>query len=97
MTSQASWGAHACLCECKGEYQRQLQLHQHELLAPTGMMRRRYAASNDTVSSLTMMFTLRNEDPYNTLQIGALGLPLCFQVLQTAGSISICFVAKYRP
>ena len=45
------------------------------------MLRRRYAASSDMVHSLTMAFVVTNIDPYNTLQIGALGLPLCFQVV----------------
>ena len=41
---------------------------------------RRYGRPSDTAGGLTMRYVLRNTDAYNALEVGALGLPLCFQV-----------------
>ena len=44
------------------------------------LMCRRYARAQDAVGGWITTFTMRNLDPYNAVEIGALGMPLCFQV-----------------
>ena len=44
------------------------------------LMGRRYAKAQDATGGWIMTFTVHNKDPYNAIEIGALGVPLCFQV-----------------
>jgi hypothetical protein len=42
---------------------------------------RRYAQAWDAAGGLLMSFTIANLDPWNAVELGALSLPLVFQVL----------------
>ena len=41
---------------------------------------RRYAQAGDAAGGLLLSFTLTNLDPWNAVELGALSLPLVFQV-----------------
>ncbi|KAK9810984.1 hypothetical protein WJX73_003381 [Symbiochloris irregularis] len=52
------------------------------LLGPDSLpiyIERRYWQATDSVGGLIMSFTLHNRDNFSAVEIGALGLPLCFQ------------------
>ena len=83
-TSQPSSEAQACLCRLRG-MSAGLNGSNHRLSTQL-LACRRYAIAVDAVNSRIIEYTIRNTDPYNALEIGALGLPLCFQVMAAGQS-----------